>query len=331
MKAQLNRLRARGLEIEDSNSALLALENLNYYRLAGYWYPFRKLKASSTRNSAQILNPRFKKFVEGHSFNEVLELYKWDEKLRILVFEAIVAVEVKLRTQVGHVLGRRSPVAHRNPECFEAGFSKVKKSSDDEKAFSNHEKWVYKIDRIITSRMNVDDGVTHQIKKYEDLHIWAVVELLSFSTLIDAYHHLKGADKKLVAESFSIGNPGVFYSMLRSAAEVRNVVAHHGRLWNANVRNPSQLPKRGTTHPELDHLPRTGVSNFRLYSVLCVLTVLSAETELGSTFKGNLKEHLSDFPEIQGISLAQAGFVEGWENQAIWTGSGGFPVTPVAS
>ncbi len=40
---QLTLLKNRGLECDDETAALDYLERIGYYRLSGYWYPFRCL------------------------------------------------------------------------------------------------------------------------------------------------------------------------------------------------------------------------------------------------------------------------------------------------
>ncbi len=39
---QLDRLKQRGLAVTDDKKALSYLKRIGYYRLSGYWYPFRE-------------------------------------------------------------------------------------------------------------------------------------------------------------------------------------------------------------------------------------------------------------------------------------------------
>ncbi|MFK0572926.1 hypothetical protein [Endozoicomonas sp.] len=39
---QLDRLKQRGLVVTDDDKALSYLERIGYYRLSGYWFPFRE-------------------------------------------------------------------------------------------------------------------------------------------------------------------------------------------------------------------------------------------------------------------------------------------------
>jgi abortive infection bacteriophage resistance protein len=44
---QLARLKARGMGVTDDAKACAYLERIGYYRLSGYWYPFRISKLSN--------------------------------------------------------------------------------------------------------------------------------------------------------------------------------------------------------------------------------------------------------------------------------------------
>ena len=70
---QLSHLEQLGLIIKDKKKALNYLETVGYYRLRGYMVPFFE-------------SPSIHKFKQGITFENILDLYKFDRELRILVF-----------------------------------------------------------------------------------------------------------------------------------------------------------------------------------------------------------------------------------------------------
>ncbi len=78
---QLEILRSRGLHIEDDDRARRYLMRLGYYRLSGYWYPFRQFLPENDRQSTGL---RSDDFVEGSWFGDLIKLYVFDKKLRLL-------------------------------------------------------------------------------------------------------------------------------------------------------------------------------------------------------------------------------------------------------
>ncbi|HUH45510.1 MAG TPA: Abi family protein [Arenibacter sp.] len=84
---QITQLKDRGLIIDDIKLAKNYLKNISYFRLQGYWWEFQIDKENH-------------KFKEGTNFNEVIDLYTFDRKLRLLLFDIIERIEIALRTKL---------------------------------------------------------------------------------------------------------------------------------------------------------------------------------------------------------------------------------------
>jgi abortive infection bacteriophage resistance protein len=96
---QIDRLRHRGMHIADEQAAAQWLSAVGYYRLSGYWYPFREI--DSTGGPGR----RRSTFVSGTTFMEVVGLCEFDRHLKTLIQSGLERIEVALRSQVGHQLG----------------------------------------------------------------------------------------------------------------------------------------------------------------------------------------------------------------------------------
>lgn len=96
--------------VTDPVKAAAALERIGYYRLSGYWYPFRTMRAGTGRDAAQR-DPR--RVQARHEFRHVVDLYVFDKRLRLLFLDAIERIEVGLRVDIALLLGARDPCVHR--------------------------------------------------------------------------------------------------------------------------------------------------------------------------------------------------------------------------
>ena len=85
---QIAKLKGRGLRFADDHKAAHYLSNISYYRLRAYIYPFQ--------DNSDPNNP----FIKEISFEEIIELYVFDRRLRLLVFNAIEKTEIALRTKI---------------------------------------------------------------------------------------------------------------------------------------------------------------------------------------------------------------------------------------
>ena len=81
-------LKQRGLIIKDEMRAERYLDNIGYYRLSAYMYPF--LKDPKTAHQ----------YKPGVTFDQVLRLYRFDKKLRVILFNEIEKIEVAFRAAV---------------------------------------------------------------------------------------------------------------------------------------------------------------------------------------------------------------------------------------
>ncbi|MFU0549609.1 Abi family protein [Gardnerella piotii] len=86
----------RGMRL-DCSEAESWLAHVGYYRLSGYWYPYRE--------KSDKLMQRLDTFVTGTNFHDIALLYEFDRKLRDYIFDGIERVEVALRAQLSARLG----------------------------------------------------------------------------------------------------------------------------------------------------------------------------------------------------------------------------------
>lgn len=85
----LDLLASRGLIIADRNKAIECLKVVSYFRLDNYFHPMESDKIRHI-------------FKSGSTFENAMDLYRFDCGLRELIFTAIQAVEIALRSKMIH-------------------------------------------------------------------------------------------------------------------------------------------------------------------------------------------------------------------------------------
>ncbi len=111
---QVDVLASRGLAL-DRTVAEQWLRSVGYYRLSGYWYPYREIGDPSQQ-------ARRDHFVPGAGFDDVVRLYEFDRKLRTLIHDGIERIEVALRSHVSYRIGSIGPLAYRDTSIFRPTF-----------------------------------------------------------------------------------------------------------------------------------------------------------------------------------------------------------------
>lgn len=310
------------MAISDEPAAIAQLLAIGYYRLSGYCYTFREhaVPCATTCDCPR----RSDSFVLGTTLDQVVELYEFDRMLRLLVLDGIERVEVALRMRLGYIVGAGGAFAHLDPTALDPTFTRFDGdrplASGPHWLGSEHAKWLSRV--TSEAERSKEDFVTHFKAKYGmPLPIWVVTELLTFGSLATLVGGLKPRHRSLIAETFGIFDPdcngdgAALASWMSNLTYIRNVCAHHGRLWNRNV--AVQLGRLEAA-PELIHAsgPRP---KSRVYASLAVLAFLTARLDTASTWRSRVIGLVTGEFAHLGLPVGQMGFPNGWQSEGIWS------------
>ena len=316
---QLDLLIERGLSVTDRTKALNYIERIGYYRLSGYLYPFRELSGFCC-SLIKTNGKKFKKgktdrikldnFIAGTCFQDAVRLYIFDKQLRLLVLDALERIEVGLRVDISHTLGKKDPFAYLKPELL---FESFVNDLDKKTGLTGHHQWLTKHAALISR--SKEEFIKHHKAKYGfPLPIWVVCEIWDFGTLSMLFDGMRIEDQDEIARKYGVSNGRVFASWLRSLNYLRNVCAHHSRLWNRNIIDQPKLSAGEVSW--VDHFVGDNHSIARPFLLLCItkhlLTIINPTSSWGQRLKKLL---LDEFPNLDhvGIDLMSMGAVEGWK------------------
>ena len=292
---QLGILQSRGMQISDSTKAKDILQRVGYYRLSGYSYPFRD------KNSDDSLKDHF---VSDTHLSDIFDLYVFDKRLRLLSLDALERIEVTMRVNVSYELGKLNRKAHIEPDCFNKG---------KRKDFNDWQRQYKRLKRRSEHRA----FVKHNLRDYKELPIWVAAEIFDFGTLSRLFEIMRRPERDLIAIKHNIDGGNILEQWLKSLNYVRNVSAHHERLWNNNIMDHSSMP-RDLNNVHLMNIAKT--SQYRIFRYLCIMQYLLKTICPQSTWGVRLRDHLIGFPTPANnqIGLGQLGVVEGWQHWTLW-------------
>lgn len=253
----IQKLANKGLVIENDARTQKYLRDIGYYRLVGYGLAFEQYHEGQ----------RLGKYQQHTHFKQLLNAYIVDRKLRLLVLAAIERIEVAVRSIIIQTLCEKYQSAHwyLEPTLFKSSVN-----------FS-HENLLKEIARITRKKAAKDSEqdkgrelfIRHYYQRYTTPDYppsWMLAEVLSLGSWSKIYEHLAiSKDRKNIAKQLDL-SPITLESWLHSLVIVRNICAHHGRLFARKLTMPPKKDKK---------LPLQ--KNNAVFNFICILAWLMKE------------------------------------------------------
>ncbi len=280
-------MKERGLKFHDEQTAIGELRVISYFRFANY------LRYFEIRNSGHRFKP-------DCYFEDALDLYYFDKRLRALLFTVIQSVEIAFRSKIIHHVALRHGAFWfadgslcLNRAKFQENLSVIKKEVQRSK----------------------EDFIQEHFQKYSlpDVPpVWKTLEVTSFGTLSKLYCNLSdNTVKKRIARDLNLPQHAVLESWMKCTVVLRNCIAHHARVWNRRFPQMPQLALslRGAW------ISNTAVRPNKLYAQLCCLAYLNDSIHPNNDFKQQLSLLLNIYPKVD---LHAMGFPAGWKREPLW-------------
>ena len=285
---QVAQLISRGLTVSDISAAEAFIQHTSYYRFSGYCLAFEDSRHA---------------FTKGTTFEAIRTAYEFDAKLRDLFREATELIEVDLRSAVAHSFGKRhGAFGHIDSGNFHSNFK--------------HAKWHQNLEQ--ETKRSSEIFVNHfrvSYREFPDLPIWAATEVMSFGALSRMISGLWKRDRKEIANQYSL-SPKQLSSIVHHFVYVRNLCAHHCRLWDRRLTIKADLPNGSEWQP-----PEV-LSNERIWSTLLLVRwILQRNThfsDISTQWRDKVSELVKSPPGVKDPNL-QMGLPPNWEAHSIWS------------
>ena len=298
------RLSSRGLDIPDANRATRYVRNIGYYRLSPYAIPFQQ------GTPDHVFRP-------GAQFDDLLDLYVFDRTLRLLVMDALERVEVAVRASLTDYMSTSMQDAHwyTKASLFQhqgkhQGFLQIIRRTCEDQLCGAPDNGV---DALVHR-----SALEHYLTTYGTPDLppsWLMVETLTIGQLANLYRNLKKrSDRTEIAKNIGLTAP-VLESWLQTYVRVRNICAHHGRLWNVGLGVYPMIPSSQAISwlAGVDALPDR--SRKRLYPVLVSLQSVLDTISPRSSWAERLQTLLGGRPSM---NLKGMGVPEDWAEDEFW-------------
>ncbi len=298
----LEMMRDRGLIVLDETKFKHYLSNISYFRLSAYLRPFYK------PNQTQPV------FLDNTCFEDILNLYIFDRELRLILLDAIERIEISLRAQLANTLAE-----HYQPHGYLA---------ESDIFNSNYDlTWLKNKLQLESRSQKAEQFLLDYQRNYPqsptEPPIWMVMEILTFKEVSTLFSNLRQSrDTKRIEAHFGWKFP-LLKSWFRSLSDLRNICAHHGRVWNREFGSCPEMPKKmphvWANVPEFIHVETNADYKInprrRLYFQLVVIESLMKVVSPESRWAYKVMDLLSKFPTV---SQSHMVFPTDWKSDSFW-------------
>lgn len=296
IEQQISKLENRGLEIGNKELAANYLSNISYYRLRAYTYPFQD-------NSDPDNDHCFTR--KGIAFEDIIDLYCFDRRLRSLVFNALEKIEVAVRTKIIYTYSIATNDSHWYVEADHFESKKDFETLEEEMESD-------------INRSN-EDFIKHYDYKYDEPPFppsWMGLEVVSFGTLSKLYESLKKTDtKKEIAYQFGLCDIKIMENWFHALANLRNCCAHHSRIWNRRFMVHIKMPYN-TKRMFMDRDTVRNIKQNKLFALLSAIKYISDIISPDNSFKSNLIQLIDKGGKL--LNLKDMGFPDNWKHLSVW-------------
>jgi len=280
-------LKTRGLIIADEQRAINYLTNIGYFRFSAYLYPLLDMPKENHIYKSDT------------NFNMALDMYRFDRKLRILLFNEIEKIEVAIRSAMNNiitdVLGDVFWMTNAINFCNHAIFAKTTALIQTE------------------IEKTKEEFIEHFKSKYSNPFppAWMISEIIPLGVLYNVFNNLKSKSiKKKVAISFGLPLP-TFTSWMLVLSNLRNLCGHHARLWNKEI----PILSHNLNNPVFPWITPDITDMKRIYFRICIIKYLLFTVSPNNRFTQKLKSLLDEYTTID---IRAMGFPVNWENEPLW-------------
>ena len=259
-------LRGRGLIVKRPNVAARKIDLIGYERLRIYF---------TSRRQAGVAN---RPFHPGTTYQQILRLYECDALLRGACFAAVGQFELLLRNAMSEALSDRHG---SHPYLEHAAFRDAAANLEALQSF------------MTAFAQTKDQRAVHYRQTYGSPilpPIWTMKEFLTFGRAVRIFKTLEGSLRTHIAAQFGVPSDEVFTSWLECLVDVRNICAHHDRLFNRSFpKQPQGLRRAG-----VPTAPRN-----KLKAILECLDYMLARRGAPVGIVGVVGRIIARFPEVQ--------------------------------
>lgn len=281
----------------NETKAAFYLNHISYYRLKGYWWDMQSDKKGH-------------KFFSNACFENVIERYNFDRQFRLVLFDAIEIIEIALRTKMIYHLSQTYGGLWYLEDSI------VEDKDVRKKLIHGLKKDFYRSGEIFAKNFKKKHATKeNNLESNEDPDAWIIFEIATFGTLSKIFKNLKHQlpEKAKIANEMGLNFQSDLSSWLEAITYLRNIIAHHSRIWNRTMAKRPAIIKKA----KMQWLQKeiNDVQKKKPYYIISTMIYLCNSIDP----QNNIKQKILDlFQKNPTIPIYKIGFLNNWNQEPMW-------------
>lgn len=301
---QIEILKNRGLQFENEERAKKYLSYIGYQRLSVYWNYFYIDKIEKNAFKREI------------SFENILDLYIFDRKLRVLFFEATERIEVCIKVLFSDILCRNNSSAfwYNDASLFRQRLDKYEINGELKQEIFNHKMIMKKIEESI-QKIKKNNKSLKGFTNLKDTPIpsWKLCDMITFGAFSNIMSLINGSNDTELYEKFNLPKI-VLDNWLECIVNIRNICAHYGLLYR---RSFAITPRSLTKSKKRSYTIDFETSRMKFYAQFYIFSYLLEKISPTSTWVSRVNSLIETHISNPLLSLDQMGFPDNWKEDPL--------------
>jgi len=296
---QIALLKQRGMSFRNETQAYDRLKNISYYRLKGYWWDTQIDSALHT-------------FQSGTCFEDIIERYDFDRQLRQILFGGIEQIEIAVRSKmIYHLSLAYGSLWYLNHDLFASSLHII-----DGESKTTHCKVLEDLQKEFCRSQEIFIKDHQRLHPGQPAEAWKMLEIASMGTLSKLYKNMQVTlpERSVICREMGVNSPHVFSGWLESIAYMRNIIAHHSRLWSRTmVKRPGMQLNNPVGAWFTQPLKQGQVD--KPFSIISCMVYLCNFLNQTQEIKQKIIDLIQAYPNVP---IYKIGFFNRWQSEPLW-------------
>ncbi len=296
---QINLQKNRNMSFSDESRAKKYLAYIGYHRLSLYWNCFFADKIKRDKFACRV------------EFDDILDLYIFDRKMRGLFFEAAERIEICLKVLFSNLMSEKHGSNwYQNSDLFTSRTDTFYINGEERKVVTNQQTLLDDLSETVRKNKKNNPSLSKFVQLKETaVPSWELFNLMTFGDFSKTIALVDGSESKEFYENFTLPK-AIADSWIECIVSVRNICAHYGyfskRSFSVTPRPLNKSKKRSLSVDFSGYL-------YKFYAQYFIFAYFLSKISPTTSWMQRVIDLIEEYKDNPYINYNVLGFPDNWQ------------------